>query len=266
MKCIIGACVYNAEKYLPNALTNLDKLKTIFGEYKIVFSCDEGNDNSLTLLTDYKKEDPNVVILRNYKPMFNIITVNIANARNKILDHIFHYHPNTDFFIMIDLNYIHNEELHPEILEKYLYRDDWDGLSFNKNEYYDIWALSVDPYFISMWHWRHPAIAKDHMKKYVEGKLRELKDNELLECISAFCGFSIYKTNKFKNCSYTGLFDRDKLCHFGIDILKNIKAFKNHTYPLGSYHPPDCEHKYFHMEAIHKHGAKIRISAEKLFY
>ena len=266
MKCIIGTCVYNSEKYLPKAFANLDRLKNIFDEYRIIFSCDEGQDRSLDILKEYKRHEPNVDIIVNYKPMFNIVTVNIANARNKILDHISYYHPNTDFFIMIDSNYIHDEELHPEILKKYLHRDDWDGLSFNKNDYYDIWALSIDPYFISMWHWRNPGIAKDHMKKCIEGKLKILKEGELLECISAFCGFSIYRTNKFLNCSYSGLFDRDAICKSGVDILKNIQAFKKYTYPLGVYHPPDCEHKYFHMEAIHKHGAKIRISGDKLFF
>jgi len=280
MKCVIGACVYNAEKYLKNSFKNLETIITsnLFEEYLLIFSYDNSDDDTLEMLTDYKQEmkgkyeNVKIKIIVNTNGMFNIITVNIATARNKILDIIFNtdykYEYKYDYFIMIDMNYIHEKKLNIEVLTKHLNTDlvsEWDALMFNMNPYYDIWALSLSPYYISVWHWINPDLVKTKMINNLNEKLSKLNDGELLECVSAFGGFGIYKTEKFVNCKYTGLFELDKIYKFGINVLNNIKALRGYTRPLPQYHPPDCEHKYFHMDAIKNNEARIRVSPECLF-
>ena len=302
MKCVIGMCVFNAEKFLNNALKNLNLLLSsgIFDEYLLIFSYDHSKDNTLEMLNAYKEEyyrsadsrsadskpinvKVNIKILINNRKPSNIITVSIADARNLILNEIYNkynkynkYNNLTtkpvynifDYFIMMDMNYIHEKTIQPDILKRYLTDENkmkWDCLTFNREPYYDFWALSLKPYYISLWHWEKPNIVKSIMDYNLKDKLNGLNDGELLDCVSAFGGFGIYKIEKFNNCTYFGLFDYNKLQNFGIDIQKNIDVLKKYTTPLSQYHPPDCEHKYFHMEAINKNEAKIRISPENLF-
>ena len=40
------------------------------------------------------------------------------------------------------------------------------------------------------------------MHKFITDKLKVTKNSELLECLSAFNGFAIYKLEKFIDCSY----------------------------------------------------------------
>jgi hypothetical protein len=54
--------------------------------------------------------------------------------------------------------------------------------------------------------------------------------------------------------------------------LEELKKQQNILWGVGSISPleeqtdePDCEHRAFHMMAIDKNGARIRISPEKLF-
>tara|TARA_B100001094_G_scaffold332134_1_gene402931 strand:+ start:3935 stop:4729 length:795 start_codon:yes stop_codon:yes gene_type:complete len=260
-KCLIGACIYNAEEWLSMSLNNLDKIKALFPEYKIVFSYDDSTDNSLKILSEYQNKDDRVKIIINNAPLFSMRSVNIATARNKILKEL------TDeyFMIMLDMNYTNIQSFQPEILTKYLYRDDWDCLTFNRKDYYDIWALSIKPYYISMWHWEKPDKVKGVMKDYIENTLKEMPDDRLLKCISAFGGFGIYKVSKFKGCKYTGLYDLDPFFRLKLNLEDNRKILKSISDTPGEYKPVDCEHKYFHMEAIEKHKARIRICKEILF-
>jgi hypothetical protein len=51
---------------------------------------------------------------------------------------------------MMDFDDVNCKNVRPEILQKYLLRNDWDALSFNSRpKYYDIWALSIYPYCFS---------------------------------------------------------------------------------------------------------------------
>jgi hypothetical protein len=167
----------------------------------------------------------------------------------------------------MDSNYINDETINTDILKKYLNRNDWDGLSFNKNSYYDTWALSIHPYYLSCWHWTKPLSIIDIMSQYLRTALSKLKEDELLPCVSAFCGFSIYRIEKFLNCNYSGLLNLNILKNF--DIRNNIKLLESNNMTYSNKfvwkRKDDCEHRYFHMEAILKNKARIRISPLKLF-
>ena len=154
---------------------------------------------------------------------------------------------------------------------------EWDSLSFHLPGYYDIWALSYDPYIYSCWHYfkKHSLnkIYVDYVKNDIIEKLNNLKDNELLDVYSAFCGFAIYKIEKFLDINYDYNFVENlKLIPKNI-IQNNIKNYfdnqiedKNQLeYHVAEDHYADCEHRYFHLMAKLKNNAKIKISKYSLF-
>ena len=99
-------------------------------------------------------------------------------------------------------------------------------------------------------------------------KLHDLPQGELLQCISSFNGFSIYRTNKFVNSYYDGRLRLDIMpANFikkhAIVARSNIMLY-DYGNVNGKYE--DCEHRSFHALAISKTDAKIRISPEVLFY
>ena len=89
----------------------------------------------------------------------------------------------------------------------------------------------------------------------------EIKNKEFMECQSAFGGFGIYKIDKFINCKYRSLID---LTLFNIEDFKNIYNKYNIKYIIqpNSY---DCEHRYFHLNAIKQNNVKLFIYNKNLF-
>ena len=161
----------------------------------------------------------------------------------------------------MDCDDVNCKECNIDILEKYLKRDDWDALSFNTTpKYYDLWALSIKPYYLSLFSWKK----RDEYSKLIYDNINNLLKNtpsgELLKCASAFNGFAIYRSNNFLNCNYDG--------HLKLNLLPLNYIFKdnnclNDTLDVSVKY--DCEHRSFHLEAIYKNDAKIRISSDILF-
>ena len=91
--------------------------------------------------------------------------------------------------------------------------------------------------------------------------------NDLVQCMSAFNGFAIYRTSKFLNCHYDGTVRLDlmheKYIAYALDKIKTKIKFC----PPGSERSrvEDCEHRSFHLMAINNNGARIRIAPEILF-
>jgi len=271
MNCYICGCVLNCEKYLINVFKNIEKIGNIFDNYKIIIAYDISIDNSLKLLFDIKDKFKNICdieIIVNKNPLSNYKTENIANARNSILNYIKNDKDNInyEYFIMMDVDDVSDKKINIDILYKYLIRDDWDSLSFNREDYYDIWALSIKPYVVSCWHWADKQINSlfvvDMMKDYISKKLKELNSEDLLECYSAFNGFAIYRKDKFINSYYSNNIFKS-LYLIDNDLIKeNIKII-NQTIKINLLE--DCEHRFFHLNAIKKYGAKIKISPHILF-
>jgi hypothetical protein len=145
--------------------------------------------------------------------------------------------------------------------------NDWDALSFHRAHYYDIWALSLRPYVASFIHFEKPTEVLHAMMRHVQKKLNALEPGQLLECGSAFNGFSLYRTSVFLDCTYDG-----HMCMHLIPeeyVQENIEANRSqivfHEQDWMNIREEDCEHRAFHWMAIQKHGARIRISPEKLF-
>jgi len=285
-KCYITGCVRNCGQHLPKVFENIKEIAELFDEYKVIVSYDESHDNTLTLLKQYQKTIPMEIIV-NERPLSKVRAKNICDARNAIIDYIRKEDDDTyDYFIMMDFDDVCAIYMNTSNLETALERDDWDALSFYRYPYYDIWALSIEPYVFSCWHWgkTHFSESKpivEKMEKYVTEKLESMNEDELLECQSAFNGFCIYRKDKFLNCKYDWDINRSRKLISEEAMKKNMKAVgKTKIEYIGEYDEEkfnkepssgiiknfeDCEHRNFHMEAIQKNGARIRISPLLLF-
>jgi len=268
MSCYICGCVKNCAKYIDSVFANILEISKIFLNFKIVIAYDESTDNTLDKLNEYKNKLGNVIIIMNNNKS-NIRTENISNARNSIIEFItsdilYSY----EYFIMMDFDDVCSGKLDISVLLKYLNRNDWDALSFNKKNYYDIWALSFEPYICSCFQFDHYSSKGNEvvnlMKKEIVDKLSSINENQLLEVYSAFNGFSIYRTSKFINCKYEYLVSKNfkyiskEKYYEIIHMLNSSGKLTSNIY--WNNRPSDCEHRHFHLESKNKNNAKICIS------
>ena len=268
MKCCICGTVKNVEEYLENIFRNMEKIGSLFDDYVIILSCGNSSDKTIEKIKEYKNINKKVELFVIKKEVNPFRTQRIAFGRNICLDLIRKKYSNYEMFIMMDCDDVCSNEINLPILKKYLFRNDWDALSFNKEPYYDTWALSIYPYFFSYRHWEKEEDAWRNLFKTINEKFEKCKPGDLVKCASAFNGFSIYKTNKFLNCTYYG---HPRLDLIPEDLIKkNIEANGFEMFfseEIGNENTKweDCEHRSFHMEAIQKNNARIMISPEILF-
>lgn len=267
MKCCFCGPVRNCGPYLDKIFQNIEKLATLFDDYQIVIYYDKSDDDTLKKLKAYQVINPRLVFYVNQRLISPYRTHRIAVARNFCLDYV--KQNDFPFFIMMDFDEVNCKEVRPEMLQKYLNRDDWDALSFNTSpKYYDIWALSIYPYCFSYNHFENSPIHNYHtIQDYITRKLNNLGEGELLKCISSFNGFSIYRTNKFLNTRYDGNIRLDLI---PIDYIKaHSRAAKSGLifpdYGHVKADKEDCEHRAFHVQAINNDNARIRITNDVLF-
>ncbi len=267
MKCCFCGAVRNCGPYLDKIFENIEKLGSLFTEYQIVIYYDKSDDNTFRKLKKYQASNSRLLFYVNTNSLSPYRTHRIADARNFCLDYVKQH--DFPFFIMMDFDDVNCKEVRPEMLQKYLNRDDWDALSFNTSpKYYDIWALSIYPFCFSYNHFKNSPIHNYHtIQDYITRKLDNLGEGELLNCISSFNGFSIYRTNKFLNTSYDGNIRVDLI---PIDYIKaHSKAAKSGLVFPDFGHvkadKEDCEHRAFHVQAINNDNARIRITNDVLF-
>ena len=274
-KIYICGCVKNCEKFLDKVFNNIDKIIPLYSGYKILIAHDNSDDNSLDALKE-KQSKYNMDLIHvhenNYIKDYTMRSKRISNARNEIINYI--YKDNNDdfkYFIMMDMDEVCSGNMNIETLKYYITNhSDWDSLSFNRRSYFDIWALSIEPFMLSCWHFPGGFDIVNKIKEYINEKLSNLKPDELLECVSAFNGFAIYKKDKFIGCQYDWQVYSNYDLISNEDIKKNEKALGTKFTINESYHQivnpvTDCEHRYFHMSAIEKNDARIRISPLFLF-
>lgn len=269
MKCCICGPVKNCGPYIEKVLENVEKIGALFDDYNIILFYDHSNDDTLKKLKKFKEKNNRLGYYINAKVVSSFRTHNIAFARNYCLRKIREKYSNYPFFIMMDFDDVNCKNVRPEVLKKYLDREDWDALSFNTvPKYYDIWGLSIYPYSFSYNHFKNNNQYYNIIQNYVDDKLKKLPSGGLLACLSSFNGFSIYRTSKFIDCYYDGKIRMDLMPKRLIDIHSFITQspiiFKKYITVDGRFE--DCEHRAFHMQAVFKNNAKIRISPEVLFY
>ena len=275
MNCCICGPVKNCGQYLPQILANMEKIGSLFEDYKIIIYYDKSNDNTLSILKQYQEINPKLLLYVNLKPISPFRTHNIAIARNFCLNFVRDNKDKYPFFIMMDCDDVNCKELNIDILKKYLYRDDWDGLSFNTYpKYYDIWGLSIYPFCFSYNHFGNNVKYYNIMQNFMDNLLKKAKDeNKLIECISSFNGFSIYRTSKFLNTYYDGRVRLDLVPNINMEAHKKAAKskliFKQYFKPDGTLNVDgrheDCEHRAFHIQARQNSGARIMISPDIIF-
>ena len=269
MECCICGPVKNCAPYLSKVLDNMAKIGSLFDNYQIVIYYDESSDNSLQILKEYQETNPKMLLYVNKNPMSRYRTHNLAIARNFCLQYIRQNKDRFPYFIMMDCDDVNCKEVNTDILKEYLYRNDWDGLSFNTSpSYYDIWGLSIWPYCFSYNHFNDNFNHHEIIKSYVMSKLMSLNPGQILPCISSFNGFSIYRTNKFLKTYYDGrvrldLFPKEFInAHAKSQKSRNI-VYRDYGHIKGKFE--DCEHRAFHQMARVNSGARIMISPKVMF-
>jgi hypothetical protein len=276
MNCCICGPVKNCGPYLLKVLENMEKIGSVFEDYQIIIYYDKSNDNTLDILKEYQGNNPKMIFYINQNLVSQFRTHNIAIARNFCLNYVKQNKNKYPFFIMMDCDEVNCKEVNTDILKKYLYQNNWDGLSFNTDpKYYDIWGLSIYPFCFSYNHFENNVKYYNIIQNWIDELLKKASsENKLLECISSFNGFSIYKTNKFLNTYYDGRIRLDLIPKTNLEAHKKVTrsklVYKQYFKPDGKINVDgryeDCEHRAFHIQAIQKSGARILISPEVLFY
>ena len=256
--CCICGTVRNCSIYLNKIFNNMELIGSLFNDYRIILFYDESNDNTLEKLKNYQEKNNKFIFYKNNAKLLNYRTHRIAYGRNTCLQFIRNNYSDYEYFIMMDCDERCAKNISPNILKMYLNRNDWDSLSFNHPDgYYDNWALSIIPYVVSCHHFKDTALGY----KYITRLIKNTPINNLIKCFSAFNGIAIYRTSKFLDCNYDGRFRLDYIPKFLLDL--NIKKSGNIDLRQKN---EDCEHRYFHFEAIKKNNARIRISPLCIFY
>ena len=273
IKSYICGCTYNVEPYLDKVLQNIQMLCECFDDYYIIFSYDDSEDNTLLLLKKFARNHPNKIkIVQGNKYLGNIRTQNIANARNKILDTIKKLDlDDFDYFIMMDMDEVNAGKMNVPVLNTILDTErkntplPWDSLSFNRVIYYDLWALSIDPYSFSCNHYNNVRKVKHLMVQHVKEAMGQalLQDPKygLVSCISAFNGFAIYRKNKFINIKYEWNVHKTLTIYPKSRVDQMSRAVFEQ--PINRH--DDCEHRYFHIRASQLNKARICITPMCLF-
>lgn len=272
--CYICGCARNVGPHLEGVFENIKKIISNLDDYHIIIAYDESHDNSLELLKSYARSfgKKMTLIIGNKNKLTNIRTQNIANARNKMLDIMRKKNdPLFDYFIMMDMDEVCsvkiNEFVFKNIIygEKQMIKTQWDALSFNRIEYYDLWALSIEPYSFSCHHYKNINKIKNQMLQHLKQEMGRaiIRDPEkgLVSCISAFNGFAIYKLKKFIGINY------EWNVHKTMTIYpkRMVDQMSRAVFETPVSRHDDCEHRYFHIRAKQLHKAHICISPMCLF-
>lgn len=270
MKVCICGTVKNVGEYLSKVLENMEKIGGLFEDYIILLYYDHSRDDTLEQLKKFQSKNSKLLFYVNNTPLSSFRTHNIAKGRNYCLHKIKINYSDYEYMIVMDCDEVCSSKINLDHLKKYLLNNQsWDALSFNRKDYYDIWALSIPPYIVSMRHFKNMNKVENQMKTYVTNLLDKIPKNKLIKCMSAFNGFSIYKTNIFIDSSYDGRLRLDLIPKNKIKINESILKEKiNFVYNNSGAENTiyeDCEHRSFHLQAIKKHNAKICISPLFLF-
>jgi glycosyltransferase involved in cell wall biosynthesis len=256
MKCCICGTVRNCEPYLNKIFENMEKIGTLFEDYRIILYYDDSSDNTLNILKEYIKKNDKFLLFSN-KYLLQYRTHRLAAGRNLCIKKIQNNFSDYEYFIMMDCDDKCAYNIRLKLLNAYLHRYDWDALSFNHPAgYYDSWALSKRPYVVSCHHFNDGGVGVRQITKIID----KTSKHKLIPCLSAFNGFSIYRTTKFIDCSYDGRFRLDYIPKSFIEENIRFAGRINFT-----QNKEDCEHRHFHFESVFKNGARIRISPLCIF-
>lgn len=270
MNVAICSTIRNCGEHLPFIFENIQLLKSSINfNIFCIFVYDNCTDNTEELLINYQKDNKESVIIEKIINDSPLRTVRIAKARNACLEIVYKKLENISFHIMIDSDEIGVAKWNVDVINKYLNNfdnDDWDCISFNKNYYYDIWALLYDDIKHNCWGFgKNSMNVVVEMGKDISNRLKKCKSNSI-KVISAFNGFAIYKTQRFEGFYYDGLYDNFKTLVTDEERNKTRKYLKKYSINTKCeeinviyQNYEHCEHLFYHLSAFKK-GRIIKIS------
>lgn len=273
IKTYICGCAKDVGSYLDDVFNNIGFIGELFDDFHIIIYYDESDDNTLVKLNEYYEYyQSKMTVLIGEDPLTNVRTQNIANARNGILKKIKELnHDDFQYFIMMDMDEVCSCKFNKHALDTYLQYErtnnplSWDALSFNRIMYYDLWALSIDPYGFSCNHYENTHKVKNQMIHFLKEELGKVvlknPNTGLLPCISAFNGFAIYRKNKFVDIKYEWNIHKTLVIY----PREKIDAMSHAVFQQPISRHDDCEHRYFHIRASQLNKARICISPSCLF-
>ena len=266
MNIALCFCVRDCEKYLDDIFTNIELLKKLNVNVFSIFVYDNCSDNSGQKLEEYQKNNNNVIVI-NIENTSDYRTERIAKARNICLDIVYNNLKNISFHLMIDCDDICSPKWNIDVINNYLNNydnDDWDCISFFRDDYYDIWALMFDDFKHHCWGFDNESSnVVDIMQKCIMEKIQKNHSNSI-EVMSAFNGFAIYKTNKFKGFYYDGSYSNFKNLITDEEREKTKHSLKKYNLDVEIYSTMECcEHLFYNVSAFQK-GRKIKISKFKV--
>lgn len=267
--CVVLMTIRNCQKYLEKIFKNVDELRKLFGEFGVVITFDNCNDESETMILNFQKTAPYRVLVKNTKFQDKRRTVRIANGRNACLAIMEKEFPDTEYHIVLDADDVNSNTWNLPLLEKYLSDNRWDCLTFNRKYFYDIFALAYDKYVLdfSAFGQKFNGVLCQKIFNDINQRLKGLPEKQdLFQCHSSFNGFGIYRTEKFKGIRYSG--DRSEVlkCYSHQEKQTALLEMKRHF----NLDLPDvifstakggeaCEHVAYHRRATQNYGAKIMI-------
>jgi hypothetical protein len=256
----------NCGEYIEPVFKNIERIGTLFSDYRIIIAFDHSADDTLLKLTQQKRLlGDKLDILINRDNLSSHRTQNISNARNMCLTKMRNVIASgftADYFIMMDMDDVNVGRMDFDVFDQVMEQNhEWDSVSFNRYGYYDLWALSIDEYVYSCWGWHNSWEIVERMREYIIDKLKKTHENEFVACRSAFNGLAVYKTDAFIDINYDWLMPKEYMTLQELLHQKHILGNCETYSPLDvKTHEPDCEHRAFHMRAIAKNSARIRIS------
>jgi len=264
-------CVRDCEPYLKRIFSNIDALRCGLPQTKLtcIFVYDNCVDNSPALLHAYKQQQENVIV-QGIENTSHMRTVRIAKARNACLEQLYKL-PNVQYHMMIDSDDRCANKWNIDLIRTYLQGGngdgDWDCISFNRKNYYDIWALLFDDFKHHCWGFASRADNNkvvETMRKEITRKLNNA--NNSIEVMSAFNGFAIYKTGRFSGFQYDG-HGSTFMTLFTDDERVRVETVLSRKYGILTkcvLTDESCEHLFYHLTAF-KSGRKIKISKWDIF-
>jgi hypothetical protein len=261
-KCCICGTIRNCGPYLDKVYQNMLQLGNLFEDYRIIIYYDHSTDNTLEKLKEFSQANNKFLLYVNREPLKKYRTHRIAKGRNHCLQTIRNFFSDYEYFIMMDCDDKCAYNLKEDVLKYFLtnIKDSWDSISFqHPTGYYDLWALSKRPFVGSCHYFQNTA----QVQKYIDALITKAAvNNELIQCLSAFNGFAIYKTNKFLNLFYDGRF---RMNYIPKNLLEENKKMCTSRLLIRET-KEDCEHRFFHMMAVLKNNARIFISPQTIFH
>lgn len=239
----IAGTVKGIDRYLNAVMGNSYMIASMFKAYTVVIYC---NATDIGLLADWMSSDVNVHVVQElpYGPGFDYVPARLAVGRNKLVERIKSFvrerneSLQSTFIVMMDLDDVNENIFNRTVLVNAMAKNDqWDAVSFNRQRYYDIWALRYKKFIGNVWAFGHDSHKLvDILMNDISTQLQR-SNEQFYPVYSAFNGIAIYKLAAIRNCRYDG---ENRESH----VIS----------PMG-----DCEHVAFHKCMREENGARIVI-------